>query len=138
MKNVSFNVNQFYPPMIFLSASSPPLSVFLFLSSVLYHTLTFQSVHTFTNRSVATSSDKYIFGRILLHSFSLPSILLFSRQALFRSNECHNLEGEMISSRAFSCWTEHESLSLYIEHGVPFGTLLATRRALLKKSKLLD
>lgn len=39
----------------------------------------------------------------------------------------------MISSRAFSCWTEHESLGLHFQRGVPFGTLLATRLASLSK-----
>lgn len=39
------------------------------------------------------------------------SILLFSHLALFRRNECYNLEEEIISSRAFSSWTKHESFS---------------------------
>lgn len=84
------------------------------------------------NRKRATCSGDSIFHQILL-SFVFPSILLFSRRALFRSNECRNLEGERISSRAFSCWAEHESLRLYFQHGIPFGTLLATRLALLSK-----
>lgn len=62
-----------------------------------------------------------------------PPSILFSRWALFTSNECHNLEGEMISSRAFSCWIKHESLILYFQRGVPCGTLLATWLTLLSK-----
>lgn len=39
----------------------------------------------------------------------------------------------MASSRAFSCWIKHESLSLYLPLGVPFGTLLAICLTLLSK-----
>lgn len=39
----------------------------------------------------------------------------------------------MTSSRAFSCWIKHESPTLYLQLGVPFGTLLATCLTLLSK-----
>lgn len=111
-----------------LSVSPPPLLPLTFI---------FHSVHTFTNRNVPhPRMNTFCWQAVTAFPpFILsPSILLFSRQALFTSNECHNLEREMISSRAFSCWTEHESLSLYCnQHAVPFGTLLATRLASLSQ-----
>lgn len=59
-------------------------------------------------------------------------ILFFSPAALFSSNECPNLKGEMISSRAFSCWMEHESVPAR-----PSGTLLANKADFApSKSKL--
>ena len=101
--------------------------IFLFLPFHT-HTLTFHSVLTVTEQKGTTSSNEYIFGRV-----ALLSLLLFWRQVLFRRNECHNLEGEMISSGAFSCWTEHESLSLFTSSAaVPLGyDWLPSQRKLL-------
>lgn len=139
MKNVSFKLNQFHPPMIVLSlfpfilhvchlcsllclsACFHSLSSFLSLSQT--HTYT-QNRHTLKRHSVLTFTDTFSDECILaeyycfLSSNSVPHHpLLFMLSSFHKTHECHNLEGEMISSRAFSCWIKHESLSLYSQLG---------------------
>lgn len=139
MKNVLFKVTRFQPSMAKCSLLSPscryvslglycPAAPFALLRLHFLQPLFLQQTRTHTPWNVIPSlhlpthslSDGHILAKNIT-AFS-PLILrrfipFFSLRALFTSNECHNLKGEMISSRAFSCWIKHESFSLRFQHG---------------------
>lgn len=78
--------------------------------------------------------NKFLAEYYCFLSFDFSPSIFFFHAVLF--SEIMNAiiwSGEMISSRAFSCWTKHESLSLYFQHDIPFGTLLAKWLASLLK-----
>lgn len=65
---------------------------------------TYQSIHTFNTMGVP------FFGQNVLCFFFFHS---FPFHFFLRSNEWDNLQGKMLSSRAFNCWTKYESLGLF-------------------------
>lgn len=142
------------PSVVFSSPSScsaalglycPPAAVaLLLLPFVSLHTIQVPKCHsvlTFANSVSLSLSESAHSGKQKNVAFLSPLIqrrrcrrfiLFFSLAALFSSNECPNLKGEMISSRAFSCWMEHESVPAR-----PSGTLLANKADFApSKSKL--
>lgn len=82
----------------------------LFFSFFSLLNTTYQSIQTFNIRGVLCFCFFLLFWSKCSVLFLFPFFLL---PFFLRSNECGNLQGKMLSSRAFNCWTKYESLSLF-------------------------